>query len=174
MFNMQTYCVCLIFVGTNFCGLNKNEAFCQAQNLWPWYSPLMHLGLISSNGITWNASRDCPLSEHSIPPWDSYGQWLPLRSIATRPWHLTSRFVRYLSSSHTIWMIYQISYSITSLIIWRNYLPIDYWHPFVQNIHCIATHVVKGSQFSPHSSIFHFEFRSQMNPVSSLLFMNKP
>ena len=30
-------------------------------------------------------------------------------------WHLTSRFVRYLSSSHTIRMIYQISY--TSLII---------------------------------------------------------
>ena len=51
-----------------------------------------------------------------------------------------------------------------------NKLFADYRHPFVQNIHCIATRVVKGSQFSPRSSIFHFEIRSQMNLVSSLFF----
>ena len=81
-------------------------------------------------------------------------------------WHITSRFVRYLSSSHTIRMIYQISY--TYLIICRLSAS------FRSCIHCIATRVamrvVKGSQFSPRSSIFHFEFRSQMNLVSSLFF----
>ena len=51
-----------------------------------------------------------------------------------------------------------------------NKLFADYQHPFVQNIHCIATRAVKGSQFSPRSSIFHFEFRSQINLVSSLFF----
>ena len=48
-------------------------------------STLLHLGLVSSNGIAWNASRDCPLSEHSIPPETLRGQWPPLRAIATRP-----------------------------------------------------------------------------------------
>ena len=48
-----------------------------------------------------------------------------------------------------------------------NKLFADYRYPFVHNI---ATYVVKGSQFSPRSSIFHFEFRSQMNLVSRLFF----
>ena len=80
-------------------------------------------------------------------------------------WHLTRRFVRYLSSSHTIRMIYKISYT--------NYLLLS--ASFRSCVHCIATRVamrvVKGSEFSPHSSIFHFEFRSQMNLVSSLFFL---
>ena len=67
-------------------------------------------------------------------------------------WHLTSRFVRYLSGQ----IICRLSTSFRSCI------------------HCIATRVAmrvdKGSQFSPRSSIFHFEFRSQMNLVSSLFF----
>ena len=85
-------------------------------------------------------------------------------------WHLTSRFVRYLSSSHTIRMIYQISY--TSLIIWTNYLPIIGILSFMYTLHSNAR-VVKGSQFSPRSSIFHFEFRSQMNLVYSLRINHK-
>ena len=35
--------------------------------IWSCLELLLHLGLVSSNGIAWNASRDCPLSEHSIP-----------------------------------------------------------------------------------------------------------
>ena len=69
---------------------------------------------------------------------------------------------------------------LSNFIYIFNYLNIlfaDYRHPFV-HVHCIATRVamrvVKGSQFSPRSSIFHFEFRSQMNLVSSLFFKNKP
>ena len=83
-------------------------------------------------------------------------------------WHLTSRIVRYLSSSHTIRMIYQLSYTsfLSEQIICRLSAS------FRSCIHCIATRVamrvVKESQFSPRSSIFHFEFRSQMNLVSSL------
>ena len=49
------------------------------------HSILLHLGLVSSNRIAWNASLDCPLSEHSIPPETLRGQWPPLRAIATRP-----------------------------------------------------------------------------------------
>ena len=49
------------------------------------YWLLLHLGLVSSNGIAWNASGDCPLSEHSIPPETLRGQWPPLRAIAIRP-----------------------------------------------------------------------------------------
>ena len=81
-------------------------------------------------------------------------------------WHLTSRFVRYLSSSHTIRMIDQIS--LSEQIICRLSAS------FRSCIHCIATRVamrvVKGSQFSPRSSVFPFEFRIQMNLVSSLFF----
>ena len=32
------------------------------------YMALLHLGLVSSNRIALNTSRDCPLSEHSNPP----------------------------------------------------------------------------------------------------------
>ena len=48
------------------------------------------------------------------------GQWPPLWAIATRLWHLTGLVVCYLSCPHTIWTIYQITY--TFLIIWTNYL----------------------------------------------------
>ena len=68
---------------------------------------LLHLGLVSR--IVWNASHDCPLSEHSIPLRLIGGQWPPLWTIATRPMHLTSLLVRYLSFFHTIRTIYQIS-----------------------------------------------------------------
>ena len=43
------------------------------------YLYLLHLGLVSSNRIAWNASRDCPHSEHSIPPETLRGQWPPLQ-----------------------------------------------------------------------------------------------
>ena len=53
----------------------------------PCHRHLLHLGLVSSNGIAWNASRDCPLSELSIPPppppLTLRGQWPPLRAVAT-------------------------------------------------------------------------------------------
>ena len=51
-----------------------------------------------------------------------------------------------------------------------NKLFTDYLHPFVHNIHCIATHIITGIHFSPRFGIFYFEFKSQMNLVSSLFF----
>ena len=82
----------------------------------------LHLGLVSSKRIAWNASHDCPYQSIVYPLRFIGGQWPPLWSIATRPWHLTGLLVRYLSSFHTIWAIYQNSRAF--FIIRTNYLPI--------------------------------------------------
>ena len=124
---------------------------------------LLHLGLVSSNRIAWNASHNCPLWEHNVPPQTRRGQWPLLWAIATRPCHLTSLVVCYLSFPHTIRTINFI-YIFNYL---NNYLPIFGFLSFT-NIHCIATHTIKGIPFSPHFSIFYFSFGSKMNLVSSL------
>ena len=59
-----------------------------------------------------------------------------------------------------------ISYYLNKLFAYN-------WYPFVQNIHvhCIATYFIKGIQFSPRFSIFHFKLRSQINLFFSLLYL---
>ena len=89
---------------------------------------LLHLGLVSSNRIAWNASRDCPLSEHSIPPETLRGQWPPLRAIATRP----RAFNEPVCSLFIIFSYY--SDDLSNFIYIFNYLNklfADYRHPFV-------------------------------------------
>ena len=90
------------------------------------HADLLHLGLVSSNGVAWNASRDCPLSEHSIPPGTLRGQWPPLQEHSNKTVALNMPFCSLLSSSYIEWkqlgQFHQIS---DTLLISRTiYLPI--------------------------------------------------
>ena len=94
---------------------------------------LLHLGLVSSNGVARNASRDCPLSEHSIPPETLRGQWPPLQEHNNKTVALNTPFRLLLSF-----------FFFTKNENKPNNLSTDYRHPFVHNIHCIATHTIIG------------------------------
>ena len=88
---------------------------------------LLHLGLVSSNWVAGNASRNCPLSEHRIPPPDTLrGQWPPLQEHSNNTVALNTPFRSLLSSSYKEWIqlgrFHQISDTfLTSQTI---YLPI--------------------------------------------------
>ena len=129
------------------------------------HESLLHLGLISSNRIAWNASRDCP-SQSIVYPLRLLGAMAAVASHSNKTaWHLTSRFVRYLSSSHTIRMIYQISY--TSLIIWTNYLPIIGILSFIYTLHNNARCYARRLRKSIFSSLQYLSLWIQKSNESS-------
>ena len=134
---------------------------CQTLITDDWQHSLLHLGLVSSNSIAWKASHDCPYQSIVCP-----------RLIGGNGRH-SNNTVAFNEPGRSLFIIF-IYYldDLSNFIHIFNYLNklfADYLHPSVHNIHCIATHIIKGIQFSTRFSVFKF-FRSEMALVSSLFF----